>query len=189
MIMKKNLIKAYIFFFNFLEYLTREYLLYIPSHFFRRIIAKIICKSVGKNSFIFMGVEIRKGKNIKIGSNCVINKRVLLDGRGGDLIIGDNVDISQETNIWTLTHDIHCNDHSVIGANVIIEDNVWIASRVTILPGVKVGKGAVIATNSVVTKDIESMSVVGGNPATKIGTRKNNLKYKLLYKPPFDSFN
>ena len=48
---------------------------------------------------------------------------------------------------------------------VIIEKNVWIGDKVTILPGVTVGQGAVIAANSVVSKDVPAFSVVGGIPA------------------------
>jgi len=133
-----------------------------------------------------MGLEVRNGKNISIGNNCVFNKKVLLDGRGGRLIIGNNVDIAQETNIWTLQHDVHDDMHGNDGGDVIIEDYVWIASRVTILPGVRIGKGAVVASNSVVTKDIPSMSIVGGIPAKIIGERRSGLKYQLFYQPWFE---
>lgn len=48
---------------------------------------------------------------------------------------------------------------------VIIEDNVWIGDKAIILPGVHIGKGAIIGANSVVTKDVPAYSIVGGNPA------------------------
>ncbi|MCG8326132.1 MAG: acyltransferase [Chitinophagales bacterium] len=132
-----------------------------------------------------IGVEIRVGKNISIGNNTVINSKVLLDGRGGKLQIGNNVDIAQETNIWTLQHDINDDNHAAKGKDVVIEDYVWIASRVSILPGVRIGKGAVIATGAVVTKNVPPMSVMGGVPAKKIGERNNALNYTLNYKPKF----
>jgi len=142
-------------------------------------------KSIGAQTNFLMGLEIRKGKNISIGNNCVINKKVLLDGRGGQLIIGNNVDIAQETNIWTLEHDVHDDNHKDIGADVIIEDYVWIASRVAILPGVRIGRGAVVASCALVTKDVPPMAIVGGVPAKIIGTRKSALAYTLNYKPWF----
>ena len=132
-----------------------------------------------------MGLEFRNPQNISVGNNCVINSNVLLDGRGGKLIIGNNVDIAQETNIWTLEHDVHDDMHSSCGSNVIIKDYVWIASRVTILPGVVIGKGAVVATNSVVTKSVSPMTIVAGIPAKEIGKRKSKLNYTLNYKPLF----
>ncbi|WP_198952521.1 acyltransferase [Mucilaginibacter sp. MD40] len=132
-----------------------------------------------------MGVEVRAGSNVSIGNNTIINQKVLLDGRGGKLVIGNNVDIAQETNIWTLEHDVHDDYHVSKGADVIIEDYVWIASRVTILPGVTIGRGAVVASNSVVTKNVEPLTIVGGVPAKLIGQRKSNLLYKLNYRPLF----
>ena len=130
-------------------------------------------------------INILFPSNIIIGNNSVINSKVLLDGRGGNIIIGNNVDIAREVNIWTLEHDPHDDYHRTKGGNVIIEDYVWIASRVTILPNVKIGKGAVIASGAVVTKDVPSMAIVGGVPAKVIGTRKSKLKYELNYKPLF----
>ena len=56
-----------------------------------------------------------------------------------------------------------------------------IGSRVTILPGVTIGKGAVIATGAVVTKDVESYAVVGGVPAQFIKNRSKNLTYTLKF--------
>ena len=115
----------------------------------------------------------------------ILNREVMLDGRGGRLMIGDNVDIAQETNIWTLEHDVNDNQHSEIPGDVITEDHVWIASRVTVLPGVKIGRGAVVASGAVVTRNIPPLAIVGGIPAKIIGYRKNDLTYKLNYFPWF----
>lgn len=167
------------------NFVLRVLLSTVPSHSIRLFLVKKTLKSVGHNTHFLLGLDIRSGRNITIGNNCAINSSVLLDGRGGALTIGNNVDIAQETNIWTLEHDVHSDFHKSKGSNVIIEDYVWIASRVTILPGVKIGRGAVIASGSVVTKDVPSMSIVGGVPAKRIGTRQSALKYSLFYKPPF----
>ncbi len=169
----------------FIDYIICEWLLYFPSQRFRRWIIKNRINSLGENTWFLLGLEIRNYKNISIGSNCAINKRVLLDGRGGKIIIGNNVDIAQETNIWTLQHDPNSDIHDVIGGNVIIEDFVWIASRVTILPGVKIGKGAVIGTGAIVVKNVEPMTIVGGVPAKVIAKRTSKLEYTLNYKPKF----
>jgi len=168
---------------SFYYYLVREWLMFVPFHAFRLIFIKPLLGHVGKNTNFLMGLEIREGKNISIGDNSVVNKNVLLDGRGGKLIIGNNVDIAQETNIWTLEHDVNNDYHQTKGGDVIIEDYVWIASRVTILPGIKIGKGAVVASCALVTKDVPPMAIVGGVPAKVIGARKNKLKYTLNYKP------
>ena len=183
--MKKFILKIYTTLILFEDYFVQNFLMNFPSRTLRLFLIKFKFNYVGDNASFLMGLEFRNPKNISVGSSSVINKNVLLDGRGGKLIIGNNVDIAQETNIWTLQHDINSENHQSVGDDVIIEDYVWIASRVTILPGVKISKGAVIASGSVVTKDVEKLSVVGGVPAKKIGVRDNKLTYKLNYKPLF----
>lgn len=168
-----------------MDYVFREWVMYIPFYSIRNFFIRRTIKFYGKGTSFHMGVEFRNGRNIVLGKNCVCNKKVLLDGRGGDIIIGDNVDIAQETNIWTLAHDVNSDYHGNKGGNVIIEDFVWVASRVTILPGVTIGRGAVIASNSVVTKDVPPMEIYAGVPAKKIGIRKSNLKYTLNHAPWF----
>ncbi len=160
-------------------------MMHFPSHKLRLFFLKQTLHKLGRNTSFLLGVEIRNGKNITIGNNCIINQNVLLDGRGGKLVIGNNVDIAQETNIWTLEHNVNDDYHIDSGGDVIIEDYVWIASRVTILPGVKIGKGAVVASNALVNKDVEPMTIVGGVPAKPIGLRTSGLKYTLNYFPLF----
>lgn len=157
-----------------------EVIMCIPNIYLRRLYLKLFLNSMGKNSIFMRNIEIRKPKNIDIGNNVIINKRVLLDGRGGKIIIGNNVDIAQETNIWTLEHDPHNDYHTDKGGDVIIEDYAWITSRCTILPGVRIGYGAVVATGAVVTRNVPAMTIVGGIPAKTIGIRNSKLKYQLI---------
>ena len=183
--MKKTLIEGYTAFFALKDYLFREWAMRIPFHTIRRFFIKQTVKKVGKCGFVMMKVEFRNGKNIEIGDYCFINKYTLLDGRGGKLTIGNNVDIAQEVNIWTLSHDPHDDYHGVWGKEVVIEDYVWIASRATIMPGIRIGRGAVVAAGSIVTKDVPAMVIVAGNPAKIVGERKSNLKYRLDWQPWF----
>lgn len=109
----------------------------------------------------------------------------MLDGRGANLSIGDNTDIAQEVNIWTLTHDVNDSMHRVYGKPVTICDHCWIGARVTVLPGITIGRGAVIGTCSVVTKDVPPLAIVAGNPAKVIGKRENPLEFELNFHPWF----
>ena len=170
----------------FFSYVFNRFLMHIPSGVIRRILFRMRVATLGRGVGLLIGVELRYGRNVFIGDRVVINKRVLLDGRGGQLIIGNDVDIAQETNIWTLEHDVHSDAHADKGGNVIIEDHVWIASRATILPGVRIGRGAVVACNAVVTKDVPPMAIVGGVPAKVIGTRRSQLNYRLSFRPWFE---
>jgi acetyltransferase-like isoleucine patch superfamily enzyme len=144
---------------------------------------------LGKNSNIccntkFLNTGLNKNQ-IQIGNNCIINPDCILDGRGGKIIIHDNVDISRGSWIFTLEHDPHSDYHSTKQGDVILEDHVWVSSRVVILPGVKIGRGSVIAAGAVVTKDIPPMSIAGGVPAKIIGTRNSKLLYSHNLFPSF----
>lgn len=173
-------------FFYALYMLTMRIIMWLPFHSIRKAYLKIVLGALGKETFIARNVDIRRPRNIHIGDNVVINKHAVLDGRGGRLVIGNNVDIAQDVYIWTLQHDYNDNFHKTKGEGVIINDYVWIATRATILPGVTLKRGAVVATMSVVTKDVPEMTVVAGIPAKTIAMRHSELKYKLKYKPLFE---
>lgn len=151
--------------------------MWIPFHPLRRSCCKVLMKHFDWSSAIYRNVEIRCPYRISIGKGTVINKKCLLDGRMG-VVIGDNVDIAQGVSIWTEQHDYNSPTYASIGGTVVINDYVWIASNATVLPGVEIGRGAVVATCAVVTKDVPPMAIVAGVPAKVIGYRKEVLSYK-----------
>lgn len=154
-------------------------MMWIPCHPLRRFVCRLLMKRFDSTSAISRNVDLRSPYRISIGAYTNINKDTVLDGRGG-LIIGNNVDVAQETNIWTEQHDYNDSQYKAVCKEVIIEDYVWLASRVTILPGVHIGRGAVVASGAVVTKDVPSLAIVAGVPAKIIGYRKEDaLQYKL----------
>lgn len=130
-------------------------------------------------------VDIRTPKNIQIGDRSVVNKHVLLDGRGGKLNIGHDVDIAQDVYIWTLSHNVDDDIHGGKFGSVIVGDYAWIGARSTIMPGVKIGEGAVVGTGAIVTHDIPPLAIVAGNPAKIIGRRLKMPTYKLDFHPWF----
>jgi acetyltransferase-like isoleucine patch superfamily enzyme len=74
----------------------------------------------------------------------------------------------------------------VTAEGVEIGDYVWIGVNATIMPGIHIGTGAVVAAGAVVTKDVDPYTVVGGVPAKVIGTRSQSLNYTLTYRPLFE---
>lgn len=118
--------------------------------------------------------------NFLMGTNSVINFGCYLDNRRG-IRIGNNVGIAHNTRIYTLGHDINSPYFETKGAPVTIEDNVFIFSNALIMPGVTIHEGAIVLSGSVVTKDVDAYTVVGGNPAKYIKDRQRNIKYKQNY--------
>lgn len=166
---------------NALLLISNAYLNNIPSRHFRILLYKFMGLKIG-HSIIFRRTEILEPQKIKIGNNCSIGWFCLLDGRGG-IKIGNNVNISSYVKIITAGHDIKSPYFIGTQAPVIIENNVWLATGCTILEGVHIGEGAVVAAGAVVTKDIPPFTVVGGIPAKKISEREKNLDYKIQLPP------
>lgn len=166
---------------------------YIPSHTIRLFLYRTLYQvKIGKDSSIHWRCEFNQPAGVEIGHNTIIGNDAFLDGRmknfityrkehGRPLKIGNNVSIAGEVRIYTMEHDIDSPDFAEVGAPVIIEDYVVIGTRVTILPGVHVGRGAVIASGAVVTGDVGEFEVVGGVPAKHIKDRAKNLRYTLKF--------
>jgi maltose O-acetyltransferase len=117
---------------------------------------------------------------LSVGANSIINRGCYLDNRRG-LIIGSHVVIAHDTKIYTLGHDINSIDFATKGAPVTVEDYAVLFSNVLVMPGVTIGRGAVILPGSVITKDVAAMAIVGGNPAVIKGTRKTLPKRKITH--------
>jgi acetyltransferase-like isoleucine patch superfamily enzyme len=173
-----------------LRYVTNAIVAKVPSHTLRQAWYRhVLGIRMGERSTVLMDVywyitgRQRPGKpTICIGSHTVINRECVLDGRGG-LRIGDNVSIS--SGVWLLTseHNVQSPTFDQTYAPVVIEDYAWLGSRATVLPGVSVGRGAVVAAGSVVTCDVEPYSVVAGVPARAVGVRSHDLRYRQDYRP------
>lgn len=151
----------------------------VPLHSLRILIYKLDGVKIGKNVHIHMGAQFFNLEGIEIGEGTTIGQNVFLDGRN-KLKIGKFVDIASDVMIYNSEHDINSDDFHATDAPVEIGDYCFIGPRVIILPGVRIGKGAIIAAGAVVTKDVADFAIVGGVPAKVIGERKNkDLHYKL----------
>jgi maltose O-acetyltransferase len=152
----------------------------------------IVGVQTGRDSSVCMGCYWyfyrplgRNPQPMILGDNTIINRRCTLDGRGG-LRLGNNVSISPEVMFITSQHLKDDPDFGVEDRPIVIEDYAWVGSRATLLPGVTIGKGAVVAACAVVARDVPPFTVVGGIPAKVIGRRADALKYRLQFRPWFE---
>ncbi len=151
----------------------------IPSHLIRRYFYKMVGIRIGQGSTIHMWCNFFYPRGITVGEDTIIGDHAFLDGRDS-LIIGDHVDIASYVLIYNSQHDISDPFFRAVAKPVIIEDYVFIGPRATILPGVRIGKGAVVAAGAVVTKDIPPFEIMAGIPAVSIGERQlKNPQYRL----------
>lgn len=123
--------------------------------------------SVNIGRFCNIGSELPTGK-LRIGDHSQINTGVHLDFTGG-VDIGRGVVISSEAIIYSHSHG-HDPRSLPVGRHKRVDDGAWIGSRAIVLDGVElIGRGAIIAAGSVVTRSVEPYSIVAGNPARPIG--------------------
>lgn len=126
-----------------------------------------------KNSYIYA----HDNGELKIGNNFTINTNSQLGASFGKIIIGNDCAIAANCVLRASNHnfdnpDIPFREQGHKYGKIIIEDDVWIASNCVIIANKKIGRSSIIAAGSVVTKDVESYSIIGGVPAKLIRKRK-----------------
>ena len=134
----------------------------------RALFTALIGKEVDGSFRLFPPFYTDCGRNIRVGKRTFINSGCCFQDQGG-IEIGDDVLIGQQVVIATLNHDLHPERRaSMTPKPVKICDKVWIGAHATILAGVTVGEGAVVAAGAVVTRDVPPNTVVAGVPARVI---------------------
>ena len=127
--------------------------------------------SIGENVVMPLSLARKANSNLKIGDHVSIQTDKI-DLRN-PVTIGNHVIIGSETEIITTSHNIDSEEWEHKHYGLTIEDYVWIPTRVMILPSCrKIEYGGVVSSGSVVVKNVETMSVVGGNPAKEFKKRK-----------------
>jgi len=137
--------------------------------FLRKLLLIMTGSKIGEKSCIQTVKFFTFGK-LTIGEGSIVNSGCYLDNRRG-IDIGNKVVIAHDTKIYTLGHDINDANFITKGKGVKIEDYVVIFSNCLIMPGVTIGRGAVILPGAVISKNVPEMAVMGGNPAKQVNTR------------------
>lgn len=133
---------------------------------------------IGRNCQIKKNTQlISKSSNIIIGNYSAVGHNSELLADQGNIMIGSGVRIAAEVVVLTADHtytelNVPVNKQPYIYKDVVIEDLVWIGRRSIILPGVRIGKGAIIAAGSVVNKSVGEYEIFGGVPAKFLKSRQ-----------------
>ncbi len=168
---------ALFIYYSFIQYLPMQP--FPGSQIFSRIrffFVKRIVSNIGENVVIKRKSYFGDGSQIVVGNNSQLGQNSRLNG---PIRIGSYVMMGPDVIMMAVTHDI--SDHTKymidptnpsIEKQIIIGDNVWIGTRVIILPGVEIGNNCIIGSGAVVTKSFPNNCVIGGVPAKILKLRK-----------------
>jgi acetyltransferase-like isoleucine patch superfamily enzyme len=147
-----------------------------PGAWLRARCLPFFLERLGRNTLIQQGFRVTSPQTIAIGSNCNFGQGVFITG-GGGVRIGDWVGLGPDVKIWSVNHRFSDSDRPWLeqGSDyfeVVIEDDVWLAANVFVMPGTTIGRGAIVAAGSVVNKSIPAYALFAGNPGRVVGWRK-----------------
>jgi len=141
----------------------------------RKFVCKNLFKECGTDINVEKGADFGSGKHIILGDRSGIGVDCILSGEiniGNDVMMGPRCALLARNHSYSKL-DVPMN---IQGYNrmkpITIDNDVWIGFGAIILGGVKVGKGSIVAAGAIVTKNVPPYTIVGGNPACKIGSRK-----------------
>ena len=139
-----------------------------------------LLNQAGANLQVGPGVKIFNPGMVSVGDDCFIGAGTRMYAWNEWITVGNQVLVAADVLIMTRNHqhvnlDIPIAEQGYVNAPITIKDDVWIGFRAIILAGVTIGRGSIIASNAVVTKDVEPYSIVGGVPARLISRRTRSL--------------
>lgn len=142
--------------------------------------------------------QLRRG-GAKIEGSAFFSDAGMISGRLDQLVVGEHsfvgradisvhaslsigacVCINDGARLLTASHDVTSSQWATVAKPIIIEDHVWIATNAIVLPGVRLGRGAVVGAGAVVSKDVPPLGIVAGNPAVLLNKRRVD---RLEYRP------
>jgi putative colanic acid biosynthesis acetyltransferase WcaF len=156
--------KLYRLIWNIVNFLIFRILITNQLNSIRIIILRIFGAKIGKNSGVYSCVKIWSPKNLIMGENSWIGPKCNVYNVG-NVIIGNNVTVSQNTHLCGATHDYKSKNFDLIYGDIKILNNTWIAADSFIFMNVSIGPNSIVGARSVVFKTIPQNSIAGGNPA------------------------
>ena len=137
----------------------------------RILLLRLFGAKIGKACLFYRTIKIYAPWNLEIGDAVCIGPRTDIYNKGR-VKMGCGIIVSQDAYLCTASHDITDPRMRLVLKPITISDDVWVAAKASILPGVTIGVGSVVGACAVVTKDVDPWTVVGGNPARFINKRE-----------------
>lgn len=141
-----------------------------PLFVWRRIVLRAFGARVGGHVHISNTARISMPWNLEVGAWSAIGDRAIIYNLG-PVRIGQRTTVSQGAHLCAGTHDHRRADFPLLKQPINVGDGAWICAEAFVGPDVEVGEGAVVGARAVVTKSVEPMSIVAGNPARVVGKR------------------
>lgn len=142
-----------------------------PFKKWRIFLLRLFGAKIHSTANIYASVKIWAPWNLTLGAHSTLGRKVDCYNQG-KITIGDNTTISQKSYLCASTHDINDPLNNLILAPIEIGDQVWVAADAFIGPNVNIEQGAVVGARAAVFKQVDTWSVVGGNPAKFIKKRE-----------------
>lgn len=133
-------------------------------------ILRLFGAKVASNAYVYASAKIFMPWNLTMEEHACIASDVDCYN-AAPIIIKKYATVSQRSYLCTASHNISSSQHEQIEKPIIIEEKAWVAAEAFIGPGVKIGEGAVVGARAAVFKNVDSWTVVGGNPAKYIKDR------------------
>lgn len=143
-----------------------------PLHAWRSFLLRCFGARLGMNCHVYPRARIWAPWNlvcadvVAIADDATIYNPACID-------IGSHATVSQEAYLCGATHDVHDPSFPLIARPISIGPRAWICARSTVMPGIRVGEGAVLALGGIATHDLAPWTIHGGIPAMQIGTRRH----------------
>lgn len=141
-----------------------------PLWWWRRALLRAFGARVGRDVHVFPSVRITIPWNLVLKDQCAIGDRVILYALG-PITVGARTAISQGAHLCAGTHDWRDLSMPLKKKPIVVDDDVWIAADAFIGPGIVVGRFAIVGARAVCMTDVETNTVVAGNPAMTVSKR------------------
>jgi acetyltransferase-like isoleucine patch superfamily enzyme len=142
----------------------------------RKAFMRFFLAEVGRGTTFQSGFCVTNPEKVSVGANCTFARNVFITG-GGGVRIGDWAGFGPDVKIWSVNHRYTDPDkpYQTQGWDlkpVEIGEDVWLGANVFVMPGVNIGRGAIVSACTVVARSVPPYAIVAGNPGRIVGWRK-----------------